>query len=745
MPQLLLPMIPPGSTKISDLISVVKEKGRWVYYMGLYPIYSHVEGDKRGFKVITSQLIESGACRHRDILKTFGVSKSSVNRALKKYREGGIDAFYKKQTRKGRGSVLTPEKIEKAQQLLDKGLSREEVSQELEVKKDTFRKAINDGRLMENHPAVPIDGKQEINKSSRTVTDALAGDGMGTACTRTMDRVFASLGEKDGAVTQFDACLDVPNGGVLCALPALLVNGLLDGVQKILGKMKGYYTMFHVLLLLAFMSLSRIKTVEQLRGCPPGEFGKLLGLDRIPEVRCLREKMDILSADEAAEKWASHLSEKWMNQDPDTAGTLYIDGHVRVYNGQLTQLPRRYVSRQKLCLRGTTDYWVNDAIGCPFFVVEKPGDPGLLQTMEMEIVPRLCNDVPNQPSDIQLKKNPYRCRFAMVFDREGYSPGFLRKMWREHRIACITYHKFPGDDWPTQWFKEHQVLMPSGEIVEMQLAEMGSLVGSGNNAIWVREIRKLTDSGHQTSLISTGYDLCHTHLAARMFSRWCQENFFRYMRQHFEFDILSEYGVVELPDSERVVNPSWRERDRVRNRLQNKIRYRKARFAEMTIHPESEENRQKYEKWLRKKSELLEEIEQYEKELEIVKTDLKKLSKHVTLADLKDEDKFGRLCSGRKRLTDTIKMIAYRSETAMVPLLKSATVDTAEARRLLQTLFVTEADIYPEAENKLLRVRVHNASRPSANQSLARLFEQLNETKTQYPGTDLRVVYELVK
>lgn len=80
--------------------------------------------------------------------------------------------------------------------------------------------------------------------------------------------------------------------------------------------------------------------------------------------------------------------------------------------------------------------------------------------------------------------------------------------------------------------------MPNGEIVTMRLTEMGSLVGSGKDAVWMREVRKLTDSGHQTSLISTAYDVPHTQLAARMFSRWCQENFFRYMMQHFGIDLL---------------------------------------------------------------------------------------------------------------------------------------------------------------------------------------------------------------
>jgi len=99
-------------------------------------------------------------------------------------------------------------------------------------------------------------------------------------------------------------------------------------------------------------------------------------------------------------------------------------------------------------LRGVTDYWVNDGIGRPFFVVEKSVDPGLLQTLEYDIVPRLLDQVPNQPSDAQLESDATLTRFVMVFDREGYSPAFFERMWHNHRIGCVTYHKHPGKDWP---------------------------------------------------------------------------------------------------------------------------------------------------------------------------------------------------------------------------------------------------------------------------------------------------------
>ena len=730
-------MIPKGASPINGLVCVWREEEQWTYFLGTYPIYTHRASDHRMFRLFTSQLINCGACRNVDIIDTFGVSKSSVARSLRKLREEGAEAFFKARKRRTGGAVFTEEVLDQAQDYLNREYSRRDTAEAIGVRYDTFCKAINDGRLREP------EGQERItSKSSRDQIDTKAAEGIGTACTRVEERVLAAFGVCEGAPVRFESCLDVPNGGVLCALPSLLMGGLLEGVERLLGKVKGYYTTFHILLLLAFMALSRIKTVEQLRGHSPGEMGKLLGLDRVPEVRCLRKKMDDLSAGDASEQWASHLSTHWMQGEPEAVGTLYVDGHVRVYHGRITKPPRRYVSRERLCLRGTTDYWVNDAIGRPFFAVEKAIDPGLLKVLEQDIVPRLLKDIPGQPSEKELEANEHLCRFLLVFDREGYSPAFFKKMWQTHRIGCITYHKFPGQTWPEQRFSKHEVTMPGGEIVTMRLAEMGSLVGSGKDAVWMREVRKLTDSGHQTSLISTAYDVPHTQLAVRMFSRWCQENFFRYMMQHFGIDLLLEYGTEDFPDTERVVNPVWRELNRSRNSLQNKLRYRRARFAEMTMHPETEDDKSAYKKWLKKKTDLLEQIQHFEHQFKEVKAKLKKIPNHITWADLEEKDKFHRLIPGRKRLMDTIRMIAYRAETAMTGLLIGPTVDSAAARRLLQDLFATEADILPDPNNNILRVRVHGASRPAANRSLAKLFEHLNHAEIIYPGTDLRMIYQ---
>ncbi len=711
----------------------------WTYFVGIFPIGRHAAGDRLRYRLITSQLIDVGACRQADIIKTFGVSESSVARDIRRYREGGEESLLSERRRgRGGGRVFTDEVLAAAQRLFDNHSSRAEVAGELGVKYDTLCKAITDGRLSESPEAVGVD------KSSRSVQDAAAAEGMGTACTRTEERLLAALGKFDGATTRFEACRDVLYGAVLCALPALIQNGLLDGVERFLNQLKGYYGVVHVLLLMGFMALCRIKTVEQLRSEAPGEFGKLLGLDRIPEVRCLRRKLSELADQGAADRWAAHLRKQWMEADPEAVGTLYVDGHVRVYHGSQTPLPRRYVSRQRLCLRGTTDYWVNDALGRPFFVVEKVADPGLLETLRTDIVPRLLADVPGQPSQQQLEDNPYDCRFVLVFDREGYSPGFFRDMWTQHRIACITYHKHPRGIWPEEWFRKEVFTMPDGQSVTMSLAEMGSLVGSGKDANWMREVRKLTKSGHQVSLISTAFTLPHSDIAARLFNRWCQENFLKYMMQHFALDLLTEYATEPLPDIERVVNPDWRDLIKRRNSVQGMLKRRNSSFAALTLHPESESAPARFQKWTRNKAELLEQIEHFEEELKPVKQELSDTEHYITWDALPEQYRFQRLGPTRRHLIDTVRIIAYRAETAMVPLLTDQHTDSSAARTILQALFRATADIIPEPDQKRLRVLVHSASRPATDKRLLKLCDQLNEMRMVFPGTDLTLSYELV-
>lgn len=740
MPQALLPLIPDGATQINDRVSVARQDGQWTYFHGVYPVFSHAEEDRRSFRMFTAQLVAQGACRQAEIVGTFGVSKNSVKRSVKRYREEGIEAFYRPR-RRGGPTVMNQEVTARAQELLRRGRCRREVAEELGIKYETLGKAINQGRVEKPRGDDSNGGPPPTDRSQRSIVDAAAE--MGTACTRPGERMLAAFGMLHGASTRFETCRDVSFGGVLCALPALAENGLFQHLKDCFASLGGYYTTLQVVTLLAYMALCRIKTVEQLQYESPGELGKLMGLDRVPEVRCLRKKLAALSAGEAPQQWAAVLARDWLEAAPELAGTLYVDGHVRLYHGRKTMLPRRYVARQRLCLRGTTDYWVNDAIGQPFFVVERPIDQGLLEVLRNDLVPRLLQEVPHQPTEQELQSQPHRCRFVMVFDREGYSPGFFKEMWQTHRIACLTYHKYPKDAWPEDEFADTQVTMPDGQTVSMKLAERGSRIGDQKHGLWVREVRKLTRSEHQTSLISTAYGQLALEGAAGLFSRWSQENFFRYMMEHYAIDLLSEYQTEAISGTHRpVVNPTWRELDRRSRSLKGKLTPRQARFAALTLHPETDEVQ--VSKWEQKKAELREEIQQLEHELEEVKQQLKATPKHLEWDDMPEEEKFERLAPSRKRLMDTVKMIAYRAETAMTGIVREKLARADDARSLLRDLFRSEVDIDPNLQAGVLNVRVHPLANPRSNRAILHLLEQLNAATFSYPGTNLKLVYELV-
>lgn len=556
-----------------------------------------------------------------------------------------------------------------------------------------------------------------------------------------MDRFAASVGlleGEDGVVLQFTPALDVSGGGLLLALPALLAVGLLRHTRQHFSLPRGYYGLMSIFLLLGFMALARVKSMEKLRYKAPGEWGKLLGLDRVPEVRTLRQKLKILAESGQPIPWSAALCKDWMESEPTQAQTLYVDGHVRVYHGEQTALPHHFVSRQRLCLRATVDYWVNAMDGQPFFVVHQDVDPGLVQVLENTIIPRMEREIPGQPSLAEHEADPLLHRFTVIFDREGYSPKLMLSA-RQLRIACQTYRKRPGDDWPETEFSKHQVQLVGGDVTTMRLAERGVFLGG---IVWVREFRRLTDSGHQTAIVSTDYRGEMARLSAAMFARWSQENFFGYMRQHFGLDRLISYGTESVPDTTPVVNPAYRRLDGVIRKKTSRLSRVNAQFG--TIGLEGEIKPGKVEMYQRKKAELQNEAEHLREELTAAKAERKAVKRHITYGELPKEAQFERLAVSSKHMIDTVKMVAYRAETAMAHTLKEKMKRQDDARSLLQAIYNTEADLLPDVDVGILTVRLHHLPSRMQDEAVTYLCQELNATETVFPGTQLRMVYELV-
>jgi chromosome segregation ATPase len=190
-----------------------------------------------------------------------------------------------------------------------------------------------------------------------------------------------------------------------------------------------------------------------------------------------------------------------------------------------------------------------------------------------------------------------------------------------------------------------------------------------------------------------------------------------------------------------VVNPAWRELDREQRSVKGKLVQRQARFAALTLHPEVQES--EIRQWERQKADLREQIEPLENECRVLKERMASTPKHLAWEDLPPEQKFERLAPSRKRLTDTVKLVAYRAETALAAIVREELSHADEARALIRDLFRSDADLQPDEASGVLEVRVHTLANPRSNRALQHLLDHLTAAEFTYPGTNLRLTYTL--
>ncbi len=260
-----------------------------------------------------------------------------------------------------------------------------------------------------------------------------------------------------------------------------------------------------------------------------------------------------------------------------------------------------------------------------------------------------------------------------------------------------------------------------------------------------REIRKLSKSGHQTSIITTNWILDILSIGLYMFARWCQENFFKYMTDNFDIDGLVSYSMEKVSETKLLINPVYKQLDSQVRSLNGKLSKQKILFTNTTLKMVNEKGK-KLTKAIAKKAEIHHEIGALESQITEIKNKKKKVDRKITFASLPPEKKFSNVINVRKQFMDNIKMISYRAETAMYNLIKSQLGQhhQDEGRKLLQQVYSSDADIIPDYSNKTLTVKLHNFNIKKEDRVVQHLCEKLNETETEYPGTDLRIIYKLV-
>ena len=395
------------------------------------------------------------------------------------------------------------------------------------------------------------------------------------------------------------------------------------------------------------------------------------------------------------------------------------------------------MSRQKLCLPASTSYWVNALGGRPLLCLHKDLDPGMASALEQDVLPALERiGLPGPDAPDLTASEDATPALTLVFDREGWSPALFGRLARRG-IAVITWHKgFRGEDWPEAEFRAVETLIhgPGGTgSAEVRLAERRILLKDGPD---VRQIRRLLDTGQQVPLVTTDFGVSMERAAGALFSRWAQESFFKYMRDEFNLDGLPVHGLAELDPDARVVNPARRELDRRINRMRSRLGTLRNRVADLLRGAPSDAAARSAER-------VAAEIGTLDAEREALKLQRREVPTHVRAAELGEDEMLDALPSGERLLLDVIRMIAYRAETRMMPAVAAAQGSKRRPRRPLAELFRSEADIVPEPESGVLRVRILGTASNAGDAAIAGLLDELNRTGTVFPGTGLRMVYEL--
>ena len=538
---------------------------------------------------------------------------------------------------------------------------------------------------------------------------------------RSVDRSLAAMGLLQDAAPLFAPGLAVPKAGVLMAMPVLVASGVFAAAKASLSDLgPAFYGLRTMLVVLLSLALLRVKRPENLKEYSPAELGRVLGLDRAPEVKTLRRKLTQMSMNgEWIDEFLGDLVKRRVAAREEALGYLYVDGHVRVYHGK-TDLPKAHAARMRLSVPATQELWVNDADGQPLFFVTQ------------EAHGQLVSELPAVLKQVRVLVGEGR-RVTVVFDRGGWSPKLFEKM-EATGFDVLTYRKGATDAIPEDAFTEYEVPGTAGKG-RMLLNDTEVAVGTGS--FRMRQVTRLKD-GHQTHVVTTRRDLAPIEVAIRMFDRWRQENFFKYMRQEYAIDALVEYG-TEADDATRLVpNPARKVVEKDLRKARADVACLEAAFGGAAMDNKESRRRTMRGFKIANGTEIGIPLRQARGVVARLVEQRAALPERVPVGSVKAE--VVRLKAGRKRLSDGLKMLAYQAESDLVaqvaPHYKRS---DDEGRRLVLAALQSAADI--EVADGELRVTLAQQSSPHRSRAIAELCKMLDDTETRFPGTKLRLRY----
>ena len=748
-----LPLIPTGATEIGAAAAMIEDElGGRVFVHGNLS-FAWDAGDTAGRRFAAVSLMRIKAATQVQVAAAFDTSPLTVWRWAQALSAAGVSALVPHRKGPRRASKLTPEVIATIAVLREQGLSLRAIGERVAVSEASVRRALSDTETETetetDDPTTVSDAESEPETRAGTqpepvgrpepVAEPELGSVSGGVVAvladpvdRSGERVWAAFGLISYAPPVFTGCGRAPLAGVLLALPGLAATGLLDTAHTVYGELpNGFYSLDTMLCEGVFRALLGEARAEGAARIDPPALGRVLGLDRAPEVKTIRRKIGLLAAAGRAGDWIAAMARRHVEDRPEQAAVLYVDGHVRAYQGT-RRIAKTHVPRLKFPAPATVETWVADAAGDPLLVVMAQPAASLAAELR-RLIPELRAVVGDDR------------RVLVGFDRGGWSATLFADL-HAAGFDTLTWRKGATADIDAALFAEHTHTDEHGRHHTWALADtrVELPITDGPRAGEVFAMRQIslfnTAATRQMHILTTRADLSAAEIRYRMGSRWRQENHYRYARMHFDLDSHDSYRAGDDDPTRMVPNPA------------KKLAYQQVEKARRVLHS-AETTRDR---------ELLAastpppgtttvltntmintintDVHTAQATLDAALTAHQALPARLPLAQVHPGQQV--LDTETKLIHHAIRIAAFNTAQSLARAILTDTGYTRgddEAHTLIRTALAGSGDIVPDGDT--LHIRLDPLPAPRHTAALDELCRLLNDTHTVYPSTGLTLHY----
>ncbi len=752
--QVPLPLLPHDAAEMAPGVGVVSgADGSSVVWVHGLATFAWDAGDEAARRLAAVQLVQLNAATQVQVAQAFGVIPVSVWRWAKALAGGGVAGLVPAAKGPQRASKLTPLVIAQIRELDRHGAGKAAIAAAAGVSESSVRSVLR--------PARPAAGSQDAGGADGIPagqdlagTDAdFADTGMGAApdpepevlpvlpdpVPRDGERALARFGLLgEGAAPVFTAGARYPLAGLLLALPPLAESGLLDCARQVYGRLRdGFYSLEVMLVVLVFMALLREARAEGATRIPPAALGRVLGLDRAPEVKTIRRKLGELAAAGKAVDLQLALARHHAAATPDALGFLYIDGHTRAYFGK-RDIQKMHVTRLKFPAPATEETWVTGSAGDPLLVVMAQPSSSLAAQIR-GLLPAL-----------REITGPGR-KATLCFDRGGWSPALFADI-TDAGFDLLTYRKNDAGtaipDLPGTAFATASCAGDDGRPRSYDLADTTTdlAISEGEHKGRVLSLRQVTrrkpGDTRQVHILTTREpgDLPAAAVIYRMTSRWREENYFRYGRTHFALDALDSYAVTPDDPGRMIPNPAKKTAAAAVKAAKKTLAGAGAGREEKLAALRSPAPGQAVIITNQMLARLEAPVAAARRDLKTAQAAARAVPAKIPLSE--HNPAMVKLDTETKLITHAIRMAACNTETILARALNGCYARAGdEAYALIREALHASGDI--TIRGSVLHIRLDPLSAPRRTSALAALCQQLNTTPACYPGTTLTLHYEV--